>query len=103
MTLTEKIFAAHNVSRKGDVKPGDVIRVDIDWVLASELSWSAMAQTYEELGKPGIFRNDRVWLAGDRVVDPSTTEHPRVKPLTDLSEKFVGKLKSGKMRYETCR
>lgn len=39
MTLTEKIFAAHDVERKGEVKPGDVIRVDVDWVIASELSW----------------------------------------------------------------
>lgn len=39
MTLGEKILAAHDVERKGEVKPGDVIRVDVDWVMASELSW----------------------------------------------------------------
>lgn len=41
MTLSEKIFAAHDTKRRGEVKPGDVIRVDVDWVIASELSWSA--------------------------------------------------------------
>lgn len=41
MTLTEKIFAAHDTAQRGYVKPGDVIQVDIDWVLASELSWQA--------------------------------------------------------------
>lgn len=35
MTLAEKIFAAHDVERKGEVKPGDVIRVDVDWVMVS--------------------------------------------------------------------
>lgn len=39
MTLSEKIFAAHDVARTGYVKPGDIIRVDVDWILASELSW----------------------------------------------------------------
>lgn len=39
MTVTEKILAMHDVSRKGWVQPGDVMQVDIDWVLASELSW----------------------------------------------------------------
>lgn len=39
MTLSEKIFAAHDVDRKGEVKPGDVVRVNVDWIMASELSW----------------------------------------------------------------
>jgi hypothetical protein len=39
MTLSEKIFAAHDIDRKGEVKPGDVVRVDVDWIMASELSW----------------------------------------------------------------
>lgn len=39
MTLTEKIFAAHDVSRRGFVRPHQVIQVDVDWILASELSW----------------------------------------------------------------
>lgn len=40
MTLSEKIFAAHDIERRGQVKPGDAIRVDVDWIMASELSWS---------------------------------------------------------------
>ena len=40
MTLSEKIFAAHDIDRKGQVKPGDIVRVDVDWIIASELSWS---------------------------------------------------------------
>lgn len=105
MTLAEKIFAAHDVERKGEVKPGDVIRVDVDWVIASELSWSVslfswihrewqllisrqgMAKTYNQLGDPGIWRNDRVWLAGDHVVDPRVKDHPRIKPLVEASER----------------
>lgn len=39
MTMAEKIFAAHDVSRKGWVEAGEVVQVDVDWILASELSW----------------------------------------------------------------
>lgn len=40
MTMAEKIFAAHDVSRKGWVEAGEVVQVDVDWILASELSWA---------------------------------------------------------------
>jgi len=39
MTLSEKIFAAHDIERRGELKPGDMVRVDVDWIMASELSW----------------------------------------------------------------
>jgi len=103
MTLTEKIFASHDSERRGELKPGDMVRVDVDWVMASELSWSVsrllkvtfnvtdllqrgMKRTYDALGKPGIFRNDRFWLAGDHVVDPRVKDHPTVKALVTDSE-----------------
>ncbi|GLA95038.1 hypothetical protein AtubIFM57143_002033 [Aspergillus tubingensis] len=87
MTLSEKIFALHNIDQKGSVAPGELIRVDVDWVIASEASWKGMERTYEHLGKPGIYRNDRFWLAGDHVVDPRVNEHPKVKALIDASER----------------
>ena len=87
MTLAEKILAAHDIERRGEVKPGDVIRVDIDWVIASELSWSGMEKTYNEMGQPGIFRNDRIWLAGDHIVDPRIKGQPKIKSLIDASER----------------
>ncbi|CEJ94417.1 hypothetical protein VHEMI09954 [[Torrubiella] hemipterigena] len=87
MTLAEKIFAAHDVSRKGQVQPGDVIRLDVDWVIASELSWHGMSKTYDAMGKPGIFRNDRLWIAGDHVVDPRVMQVPKIKALVESSEK----------------
>ncbi|KAI1325847.1 aconitase iron-sulfur domain-containing protein [Xylariaceae sp. FL0255] len=86
MTLSEKILAAHDVERKGEVRPGDIIRVDVDWVLASELSWKGMKASYDNLGQPGIFRNDRFWLAGDHLVDPRVMNHPKIEPLVKASE-----------------
>ncbi|KAI1799494.1 aconitase family protein [Daldinia bambusicola] len=87
MNLTEKIFAMHDVDSKGFVSVGDTIRVSVDWIMASEASWSSMEMTYNQLGSPGIFRNDRFWLAGDHVVDPRINTHPRIKPLIEASER----------------
>lgn len=53
MTMSEKILAAHDVERKGEVKPGDVIRVDVDWILASELSWKVRASHLTYLRRMG--------------------------------------------------
>ena len=46
-----------------------------------------MEATYNRLGQPGIFRNDRFWLAGDHVVDPRVKHVPQVKALVDASER----------------
>ncbi|KAK7955724.1 aconitase family protein [Apiospora aurea] len=71
---------------KGWVKPGQMIRVRVDWVMASELSWHGMVQVYDRLGKPGIFRNDRFWLAGDHSVEPRNLDTPLSRQLIAQSE-----------------
>lgn len=40
-----------------------------------------MLQVYNKLGDPGVFRNDRFWLAGDHVVDPRVSDTPLVQSL----------------------
>lgn len=45
-----------------------------------------MEKTYDDVGQPGIFRNDRFWLAGDHVVDPRVNHSPIVKKLIESSE-----------------
>ncbi|KAJ5128157.1 hypothetical protein N7448_008936 [Penicillium atrosanguineum] len=87
MTLSEKIFAIHDMEQKGFVVPGELIRIHVDWVIASEASWMGMERTYDSLGKPGIFRNDRFWLAGDHVVHPRVNKLPKVRRLIDASER----------------
>lgn len=46
-----------------------------------------MESTYNSLGKPGIFRNDRFWVAGDHVVDPRVNKLPKVQALIDANER----------------
>lgn len=86
MTVAEKYFALHDVESSGSVKPGQVIRVAVDWIMASELSWGGMRKTYDQLGQPGIFRNDRFWLAGDHIVDPRVNDRPQIQRAIQESE-----------------
>jgi hypothetical protein len=106
MTLSEKIFAVHDVEHNEFVVPGDLIRIHVDWVIASEASWAVsekdlvlddtpmlrqqhqgVERTYEGLGKPGIFRTDQFLLAGDHVVHPRVNELPRVQTIINASER----------------
>lgn len=86
MTLTEKIFAMHDVERRGFIAPGMTVSVSVDWILGSDASWGGMERTYRALNSPGIFRNDRFWLALDHVVDPRINHKPEVAKLIEQGE-----------------
>ena len=46
MTLTQKILAAHAIGLSRPwVKAGDILRVRVDWTIASELAWNGMDKT----------------------------------------------------------
>lgn len=89
MTLAQKIFAQHALSpiSATGLPVHSVLRVGVDWIIASELSWSEMARTHANLGNPGIWRNDRFWLAGDHIVHPDVMHIPRVQAMKETAEK----------------
>ena len=47
MTLAQKIFAQHCVGgcKEEGLQAGDVVRVSVDWILASELSWQVRVES----------------------------------------------------------
>ncbi|KAL3444271.1 aconitase iron-sulfur domain-containing protein [Aspergillus insuetus] len=86
MTLAEKILAQHAFSLHSSqgLRTGELVRVSVDWVVASELSWVGMKHSMTSIGEePTVWRNDRFWLAGDHTVDPRTYDQPRVRELMD--------------------
>ncbi|KAL2797328.1 aconitase iron-sulfur domain-containing protein [Aspergillus keveii] len=86
MTLAEKILAQHAFSLHSPqgLKTGELVRVSVDWVVASELSWVGMKHSMTSIGEePTVWRNDRFWLAGDHTVDPRTYDQPRVRELME--------------------
>jgi aconitate hydratase/homoaconitate hydratase len=95
MTLTQKILADHAVGlTRPWVQAGDMLRIRVDWTIASELAWNGMDRTYAALGRPRIHNKDRFFLAVDHTVDPVTlATDARAKKLQKLSQDFA--LESG--------
>lgn len=89
MGVIEKILTHAGVGLlKPEVQPGDMICVKVDWTLTSELLWAGMEKTYDQMGRPRPFRNDRLWLAVDHTVDPRTNHQPKQIDLMQKAEKF---------------
>jgi aconitate hydratase/homoaconitate hydratase len=91
MTLTEKILAAH---ARGLTRPwvqaGDILRIRVDWTIASELAWNGMDRTYQQLGRPKIKDPDHFYLAIDHTVDDVTMKSDvKTQKLVQLSREFA--------------
>jgi homoaconitate hydratase len=99
MTVCEKILYHHALGLNEDhppfVRRGEVVCVAPDWILSSEASWYGMDNMYTRLGRPGIKRHDRFWLAGDHVVDPRVNHLPRQRQLIERCERIAKEMKLG--------
>src|SRR5215472_18259237 len=91
MTLTQKILAQHAIRLPRPwVSAGDILRIKVDWTIASEFTWSGMDRTYSMLGRPAINNPERFYLAVDHTVDPVTLANDaRTRKLVDLSRSFA--------------
>ena len=98
MTLTAKILCQHALGLERPwVTAGDLLRIKVDWTIASELAWNGMDRTYEDLGRPELHDRERFYLAIDHTVDPTTlAEDPRAQRLSRLSQQFA---KSANIRH----
>ncbi|CAM1505960.1 Fc.00g115970.m01.CDS01 [Cosmosporella sp. VM-42] len=95
MTLSQKVLAHHSVGPipfQG-LSAGDLVRTSIDWVISSELAWEMLRALMEKTGAKTIFRNDRLWLAGDHRVDPRNYETPKSKEIMEEMSKAERDLK----------
>lgn len=89
MGVIEKIMAHAGLGLElAEVKTNDMICVKVDWILTSELLWAEMEKTYNQMKRPRVYRNDRLWLAIDHIVDPRTNHQPRQQKLTEKAEGF---------------
>lgn len=91
MTLTQKILAHHAINLERPwAQTGDILRVRVDWTIASELAWNGMDRTYTSLGRPKLHDPDHFYLAIDHTVDPTTLANDaRTRKLADLSRAFA--------------
>src|SRR6478672_9554160 len=91
MTLTQKILASHAIGlTRPWVEAGDMLRIHVDWTIASELAWNGMDRTYTLLGRPKIHDPNRFYLALDHTVDPVTlASDKRTQKLAEISRAFA--------------
>jgi 3-isopropylmalate dehydratase small subunit len=91
MTLTQKILAHHAVTLPRPwAQTGDMLRIRVDWTIASELAWNGMDRTYSLLGRPQIANPQRFYLAIDHTVDLVTlATDARTLKLANLSRDFA--------------
>ena len=66
MNLSEKILAAH--SRRDSVSPGDLISVNVDLILANDITAPLAIQEFRRLGVDRVFDPQRVVLVPDHFV-----------------------------------
>jgi homoaconitase/3-isopropylmalate dehydratase large subunit len=52
-----------------------------------------MDKTYDQMGRPSVYRNDRYWLAVDHTVDPSINHHPKPTEIIKASTDFAKEAK----------
>ncbi|KIW71769.1 hypothetical protein PV04_00006 [Phialophora macrospora] len=96
MTVCQKILVHHALGLEAPyVEPGTVIRIAPDWFLASEVAWFGMNKSYERMGRPGIHRRDRFWLAGDHVVDPRVNHQAYEKSLIEACDQIAKEMDLG--------
>ncbi|HXF70040.1 MAG TPA: aconitase family protein, partial [Thermoflexus sp.] len=68
MTMAEKIIAAHaGVER---VEPGELVEVQVDFVMANDITAALAIREFEKLGVEGVFDRGRVAFVADHFVPP---------------------------------
>lgn len=90
MNVIEKILCHHAVGlTQPFVRVGDVVCVNADWTIASELTFQAMDTMHASIGRPKLHRPDRFWLALDHTTDPRVNDQPKQQALIKLSTDFA--------------
>jgi homoaconitate hydratase len=96
MNVCQKILYQHAILNEGQkVATGDVICVAPDWILASEAAWYGMDRMYTGIGRPGLKRPDRFWLAGDHVVDPRVNHLAKQRELIERCDRIAKEMGLG--------
>lgn len=99
MNVCQKILYHHAVGLSEDHPPyvstGEVICVCPDWILASEAAWYGMDKMYTGMGRPGVRRPDRFWLAGDHVVDPRVNHLAKNRELIERCDRIAKEMELG--------
>jgi len=87
MTITEKILSAH--SGEEEVRPGQLLIVNVDFVLANDITAPIAIKEFEKIGAKGVFDPDRVAFIPDHFAPQKDIKAAeQCKMLKDFSRGF---------------
>ncbi len=67
-TLAEKIIAAHVIDGRQEVWPGELVEVNVDLVMANDITAPIAIREFEKLGVKRVFDPEKVVLVADHFV-----------------------------------
>lgn len=100
MTMTEKILAAHAGLEK--VEPGQLIRAQVDFLLANDITGPQAIPEFEKIGRP-VFDADKIALIPDHFVpnkDIKSAEQAKVMREFARKHQITHYVEAGRMGIE---
>ena len=100
MTMTEKILAAHAGLEK--VEPGQLIRAQVDFLLANDITGPQAIPEFEKIGRP-VFDADKIALIPDHFVpNKDIKSAEQAKAMRDFARKhkITHYVEAGRMGIE---
>ncbi len=86
-TITQKIIAAH--ARRDEVKPGDLLFVDVDVCLANDITAPIAIEAFEKAGYKKIFDPSKVVLVPDHFTpNKDIKSAEQCKQMREFAHKF---------------
>jgi 3-isopropylmalate/(R)-2-methylmalate dehydratase large subunit len=81
MTITEKILAVH--AGREEVRPGEIVRVNVDLALANDITAPLAIGEFEKAGAKEVFDRDKVVLVPDHFAPTAKIEPVKMLPNGD--------------------
>lgn len=86
MTITEKILSSHS---KKKVIPGEFIEVDVDLILANDITGPLAIEEFEKVGAKNVFNPEKIVLVPDHFTPCKDIKSAElVKKLREFSRKY---------------
>jgi len=103
MTMVEKIIAAH--SGKEEVKPGDLVAVDLDLVLGNDVTTPMAVNEFKKIGFNDVFDKSRIAIVPDHFApnkDIKSAEQCKIIREFSYEKEIENYFEIGEMGIEHC-
>ncbi|MGM0378867.1 MAG: 3-isopropylmalate dehydratase large subunit [Bacillota bacterium] len=103
MTMVEKIIAAH--ANQENVKPGDVVSVDLDLVLGNDVTTPVALTEFEKIGVKDVYNKEKIAIVPDHFTpnkDINSAEQSKLIREFATKKEIENYFEIGEMGIEHC-